>query len=196
MKEWKLSTGISLTIPVLVGLITAAAAIYALSLQLQQQNELERKRVEASYLTKALDKINSPADLLMKLAQDEHEFKNRLKIAPNDKLPNYEAGRAFGVEFQQGIKSYSDAMLTATYFSELIEDGSVLRKGGRNELFDALMASQDAGVALLQITPDAQSEKIPIAQLSTHPLYQKSEAASHVAAKAIIRRLQEIYGSK
>jgi len=192
----KLISSVSLLIPILAGLIAAAVAIHSLSRQIQQQNELERKKVETSYLMKALDDINAPADMLMKLAQDTHEWKNRLKIAPEDKLANYEASRVFNVEFQQHVKSYSDAMLKVTYFAELIEDNSVLRKGGRNELFDALRAAQDAAVALLQIVPDAQSETIPLAELSKHPLYQKSEAMSHAAAKAIIRRLQEVYGPK
>jgi len=191
--EQGIKVWLGLGIPILAGLIAAAAAVYSLSRQIRQQNELERKKVEAGYYTKALEVINAPADMLMKLAQDQHEFKNRLKIAPDQRLANYEASRTFNVEFQQSIKSYSDAMLKATYFAEMIEDGSALRKNGTNELFDALMSAQDAGVELMQIVPDAISEKIPIADLSKNPLYQRSEAASHAAAKAIIRRLKEMY---
>jgi hypothetical protein len=42
-------------------------------------------------------------------------------------------------------------MLRATYFAELIDAESKLRKNGRNELFDALTAAHDSGVALMQI---------------------------------------------
>lgn len=184
----------SVALPVFLGLVSAAVAIYSLSSQIRQQNELESKRVEATYLTKALDIVHTPTDLVMKLAIDNHEFKNRLKLSPETKLPNYEAGRAFNESFQHGTKAYSDAMMKASYFAELIEPDSRLRKNGRNELHDAIVQAQDATVALYQIVPDAISERIPIGHLQQQQLYARADAANREAAKAIVRRLQELYG--
>jgi hypothetical protein len=129
----------------------------------------------------------------MKLAIDNHEFKNRLKVS-QDKTSNYEAERIFNESFQNNSTAYSDAMMRASYFAELIEPQSSLRKGGRNELLDAIMRAQDASVALYQIIPDAISERIPIAQLSQQPTYVRADTANREAAKAIVRRLQELYG--
>jgi ABC-type transport system involved in cytochrome bd biosynthesis fused ATPase/permease subunit len=180
-------------VSVLLGLLSASVAIFSLAYQIRQQNELEQKRVEATYLTKALDVVHAPSDLLMKLAIDNHEFKNRLKVS-QDKLSNYEAERVFNESFQRNTTAYSDAMMNASYFAEMIEPESSQRKNGKNELFDAILRAQDASVALYQITPDAISERIPIADLSKHPLYVQADVAGREAAKAIVRRLQELYG--
>jgi len=181
-------------LPILGGLISAIVVIYSLWSQIRQQNELERKRVEATYLAKALDVVHTPSDVVMKLAIDNHEFKNRLKVSPETKVANYEAGRVFNESFQQSTRAYSDAMTKASYFAELIEPESSLRKGGRNELFEVMVRAQDATVALYQLVPDAISERIPLAQLSQQPLYVRADAANREAGKAMVRRLQELYG--
>lgn len=182
-------------IPILVSVIATCGAIWSLSRQIAQQNELERKKVEATYLLKALDTVSAPGDILTKLAQDTHELKNRIKVLPADRTGNYDASYANLVVLQRSMKEYSDAMLRATYFAELIEADSVLRARGRNELFDALQAAQDAAVELMKIVPDVLPERVPIDQLGNHPLYRASEAANHRAARAIITRLSEIYAA-
>ena len=55
--------GWSVAVPIALGLLSAAVAVSSLSCQIKEQNELERKRVEATYLMKALDVVHTPSDL-------------------------------------------------------------------------------------------------------------------------------------
>ena len=87
-----------------VSVIATSAAIWSLSCQLQQQNELERKKVEASYLSKHWTQSTDLAISLMRPAQDTHELKNRIKALPAERAANYDASYLNHIELQRSMK--------------------------------------------------------------------------------------------
>lgn len=178
---------------VVVAAIAPTVALFTLAWQLRQQNSLERKRVETTYLLKALDVVHTPTDILMQVAID-----TRMLDQTFGKIPEQQHRERFdssASQFQTGIRKYSDAMMTAGYFAELIEPESTLRRNGMNQLFASIRAAEDASVALIEIAPAVRARQIPVETLAQHPRYRAADAANREAAKTIVRRLQELYGN-
>jgi hypothetical protein len=173
----------------LVPALVAGIPVLVLAFQLRQQNRLERKRIEAEYLRRALEVLDLPFQVMMRVNArcNVIAFQRR-----QGEMRDYEDQvLTLGAEWESATDKHLSALAAAISFA---------KEARRDELVRALDAASDTAIELRYIIIDAL-DRTRLDQpardspdIQDDDRFTKAAKARGWASRALVARIHEIYG--
>jgi hypothetical protein len=173
----------------LVPALVAGIPVLVLSFHLLQQNRLERKKIEAEYLRRALEVLDLPFQVMMRVNSRCNVIAFQRRRA---QLPDYEDQvLALGAEWETASDKHLSTLVVAISFAN---------EAKRHDLAAALDAASDTAIDLRYIVVDALDRTRLDKPARDAPIIQQDEKfvkaaeARGQASRALVARIHEIYG--
>lgn len=180
-------------LPALIPVLVAVIPLLLFWWQLREQNRLERKRVEVSYLEKALSKISQPVEEIMRLHDIADDLAIKMvdsKMTPLERLKEL---RSMHVAWESFVSEYRIVTFIPLTFAV---------QAGETRLADSLAcvnrAAWGLGHVLARIMerlmkdpPELGSYKEKFAEI---PEVKEAMGAQVTASSEMIKRIKKLYG--
>jgi hypothetical protein len=180
-------------LPTLVPVLVAVIPLILLWWQLREQNRLERKRIEVSFLEKALAQIAKPVEEIIRLHDVADDLAIKMVESQLTPLQRLKELRAMHVGWAAILSEYRAVTYVPLTFAV---------EAGENRLAGSLdwanRSAKDLGNVLVRIMervmkdpPEVGSYRERFAEI---PEFQEAMKAQVVASSEIVKRIKKIYG--
>ena len=169
--------------------LVAGIPVLVLAFQLLQQNRLERKKIEAEYLRRALEVLDLPFQVMIRVNLRCNVIAFQRRRAP---MTDYEDQvLALGADWQAASEKHMSALAAAISFAN---------EAKRHDLATALNVASDTAIELGHVVVDAldrtrvdqPAREAP--DLRRDERFIKAAEARGRASRALVARIHEIYG--